>query len=143
MKNTLVALISLVVLSGCAQYGKLITSSLPNKCNGTGHSVTWIKYGDSHVGALAYTQIGRRAEWRFLLQPDRPGVGVYDDALVTITAKPTGASQPWLSISGRYSDGTGLVLCVPDSLVVGTTIDYMIEVENVGKLDPRAEVVPN
>jgi hypothetical protein len=141
MIRTMTVLLVAAAISGCTNYGKLIQTNIPNTCDGTGHSITWIKYGDSHVGALALTNIGRKSEWWFKLQPDNPGGGNYSDKIVTISAKPGGTPQPWLSISGAYSTGSVLVLCVPDTLPIGTTIDYMIEVEDVGLLDPRAEVV--
>lgn len=139
MKQIAIFLLAGIALTSCTIPGKLVINNVPNTCGGTGHSFTWIKYGDSHLGALAYTQIGRKSEWRFRLQPDMKGN--YEDKLVTISAKPGGAPQPWLSISGKFSSKKILVLCVPDTLTKGTTIDYMIEVEDVGELDPRAEVV--
>lgn len=141
MKNTLILLLAGFFLAACAKDGKLVVQDIPNTCGGTGYSFTWIKYGDSHLGALAFTQIGRRSEWRFRLQPDRPGGGTYSNKVVSISAKPGGSPQPWLSISGTYADDPVLVLCVPDALTVGTDIDFMIEVEDVGELDPRARVV--
>lgn len=128
-------------LAGCAKDGSLVLDSIPNSCSGTGHTFTWIKYGDSHLGALKLSEIGRKSEWRFRLQPDNPGGGIYSDKLVTISAKPSGPPQPWLSVSGKHSANPVLVLCVPDTLALHDVIEYMIEVEDVGMLDPRAEVV--
>jgi len=135
-----------VAFSGCAKDGELILNDIPNTCGGTGHTLTWIKYGDSHLGALALSKIGRKSEWWFKLQPDNPGGGAYADKVVTITAKPNPTpppdnEYPWLSVSGRHSDDPVLVVCVPESLELNERFDYMIEVEDVGVLDPRAEVV--
>ena len=141
MIRAMTTLLVAAAISGCTSYGKLIETKVPNSCGGTGHAITWIKYGDSHIGALALTNIGRKSEWWFKLQPDNPGGGSYSDKLVTISAKPGGTPQPWLDISGKHSAGSVLVLCVPDTVPVGTIIEYMIEVQDVGLLDPRAEVV--
>lgn len=141
MKNSLIAIILMLGLSGCVQYGKLISLDIPNTCDGTGHSLTWVKYGDSHVGALALTDIGRKSEWRFKLQPDSPGSGVYANTLVTIKLKDSTDPTPWLDLSGKQVDGDFLVVCVPETLALNEVIEYMISVEDVGQLDPRGVVV--
>lgn len=140
MKNLLIAFIAALALSGCVQYGKLVSMSVPNTCDGTGHSLTWIKYGDSHVGALALTKIGRKSEWRFKLQPDNPGGGVYANAVVRIKLKDTTDPTPWLDLSGKQVDNDFLVVCVPETLAKGDVIEYMITVDDVGQLDPRGVV---
>lgn len=141
MIRTMIVLLVAVAVSGCAKDGKLVLDNIPNTCDGSGHTFTWIKYGDSHLGALALSKIGRKSEWRFRLIPDNPGGGTYADKVVTIAAKPGGTPQPWLSISGKHSVNPVLVLCVPDTLALNDTIEYMIEVQDVGELDPRARVV--
>jgi len=129
-----------MLVSGCAKDGKLILSSVPNNCGSTGHTFTWIKYGDSHLAALELSNIGRDAEWRFRLIPDR-GAGpiAYTDAIVTITGKT--AADAWVNISGQHSTDPVLILCVPAGLVIGADVNYMIDVQWVGELDPRARVV--
>ena len=140
MRPTMTLLATLMLFSGCANSGKLILSSVPNSCGSVGHTFTWIKYGDSHLGALATSNIGRNAEWRFRLIPDsRPGPTPYTDAIVTITGKTPADS--WVNISGQHSANPVLILCVPNAITVGSQVNYMIDVQWVGVLDPRAEVV--
>lgn len=140
MKNLFIALIAVLALSGCTHYGKLVKMKVHNTCGGKGYSLTWIKYGDSHVGALALTKIGRKSEWRFKLQPDSPGSGTYANALVTIKLKDTTDPTPWLDLSGKQVDNDFLVVCVPETLALGDVIEYMITVDDVGQLDPRGVV---
>lgn len=140
MNRTAFLVIATAFISGCTTYGKDLAASIPNSCGGTGHTLTWIQYGDSHLSALAMSDIGRKAEWRFLLQPERrPGPVPYTDAIVTVTGKTP--ADAWVNVSGKHSDDPVMTLCVPDSLPVGTDVNYMISVQWVGELDPRAKVV--
>ncbi len=140
MRKIMTVLLTTLLISGCAKDGKLIEISVPNTCGSVGHTFTWIKYCDSHLGALAISKIGRDAEWRFRLIPDGgSGPNSYTDAIVTISGK-TGADA-WVNVSGQHSTNPVLILCVPASLTVGSDVNYMIDVQWVGELDPRAEVV--
>jgi hypothetical protein len=133
-------LLATLLITGCATNGKLIESRVPNSCGSVGHTFTWIKYGDSHLGALAFSKIGRNAEWRFRLLPDHSsGPNAYTDALVTISGKTPADS--WVSVSGQHSSNPVLILCVPEAIAINTDVNYMIDVQWVGKLDPRAKVV--
>jgi len=140
MRQFMTVLLATLLITGCATNGKLIASSVPNSCGSVGHTFTWIKYGDSHLGALAFSKIGRNAEWRFRLIPDRSsGPNAYTDAVVTISGKTP--ADAWVNISGKHSSDPVLILCVPESLTVGSDVNYMIDVQAVGELDPRAHVV--
>ena len=140
MRQIMTVILIAMLFSGCAGNGKLILSSTPNTCGSVGHTITWIKYGDSHLGALALSDIGRSAEWRFRLIPDGgSGPNSYSNKLVTITGEPP--DNTWLSVSGQHSSDPVLTLCIPASLTVGTDVKYMINVKDVGELDPRADVV--
>jgi len=140
MRQFMTVLLATLLISGCAANGKLISSRVPNTCGSVGHTFTWIKYGDSHLGALAFSDIGRSAEWRFRLIPDRSsGPNAYTDAVVTISGKTP--ADAWVNISGKHSANPVLILCVPASLTVGSDVNYMIDVQWVGDLDPRAKVV--
>jgi hypothetical protein len=60
---------------------------------------------------------------------------------VTIDNKP--AKDPWLNdaVTGSFnSTGGKLVVCVDQSLDRGRTYEYLVRVEKVGELDPRARV---
>jgi len=140
MRQFMTVLLATLLITGCATNGKLIASSVPNSCGSVGHTFTWIKYGDSHLGALALSDIGRSAEWRFRLIPDGgSGPNSYSNKVVTIIGEPP--NDTWLSVSGQHSSDPVLTLCVPASLAVGTDVKYMISVKDVGELDPRARVV--
>jgi hypothetical protein len=140
MRHFITVLLATLLISGCAKDGKLISSNIPNSCGSIGHTFTWIKYGDSHLGALAFSDIGRNAEWRFRLIPDRSsGPNAYTDAVVTISGKTP--ADAWVSVSGQHSSNPVLIICVPAALTIGAEVNYMIDVQWVGELDPRAEVV--
>lgn len=108
-------------------------------CEDSGPENTQVHYGNARLTATPVTKISKKRKWRFNLHPQNAPAWVdYSDAVVTITSKtPT---YSWLSVSGKHSDSSELIVCVPDGLEDGTIIEYMINVQWVGTLDPRGVV---
>ena len=106
---------------------------------GGGVTPTNITYSNASLSATPVTNIRLGKKWRFNLN----AVGTaYDDAIVTITGKTATAEESWISASGTEADSP-LVICVPDdgTLAVGDQVYYSIDVQFIGMLDPRGDVV--
>ena len=87
------------------------------------------------------SEIGRGSEWRFRLVPlSKSGEPDFDDATVKVKAKDL-ATYPWLDLSGSASVDGLLTVCVPDTLALDEEVAFMVEVESIGEIDPRAVVV--
>lgn len=146
------SLLGLMVLAGCATEGEFIADNLPNTCSSTGHTFVFIKYGDGYLSAKAVIKVKPGKELQYILDPgSKSDIVKFRDMQVTITGKdspgpPTSpfpippADDAWLNASGNYTaNGRVLRVCVPPN-PVGDKYYYTIEVENVGKLDPRADI---
>lgn len=143
------ALLGIVLLSGCAKEGQFIADNLPNSCSSTGHTFVFINYGDGYLTAKAVIKVKPGKELQYRLKPgSKTDLVKFRDSLVTITAK-TAPNPPfpappsdsvWLHKSGTYR-GTGgvMTVCVPPN-PVGDKYYYTINVQNVGQLDPRADI---
>ena len=162
MRRTLTILLITALFAGCAD-GKFRSKIIPSAvCGGTvdGYTVTYIAYGDSKLVVIPISIISDQTEWRFILRPVKIGKSVsgddYKGKKVTITgmspAEPPGHND-WIdtagtasgnAISGTYNDAADhmLTACVkelPDT-TPGTTYEFVVDVQDVGTLDPRAKV---
>lgn len=139
MKRIPTILTAAVVMAGCASPGKSATPTVPLACDepGGGLTSTTIKYGNSTIFATPVTKIGKKKKWKIQLN----GARGYEDAIVTITAKIPTDEYKWVSASGTESADNPLIICVPDTVTVGDKIYFMISIQGVGQLDPRADVV--
>jgi hypothetical protein len=113
-------------------------------CSGTPKQVT-IHYGDSEIRVTppviqAYNQNNNKNYLRFKLNtsPRDTDEFVLGDALVNIEGK--GKDDDWIDAKGTANDNAYLDVCIEDSQA-GGTYRYYVEIENVGKIDPRAIVV--
>jgi hypothetical protein len=144
------ALLSIVLLAGCVSEGEFIASNLPNSCTGgTGYTFVFINYGDGYLTAKSVIEVEPGNELQYRLRPgSKSDLVTFRDSEVTITAK-TAPNPPfpappsdsvWLHKSGTYR-GTGgvMTVCVPPN-PVGHKYYYTINVQNVGQLDPRADI---
>jgi hypothetical protein len=139
MHRTILFALLATGLAGCVSDGKLINRNTLNDCPGdnTGISNTPILYGDSRLSAQGTTDIAKGSEWRLVLNPQGQG---WDEATVTISPKP--GNPAWISASGARSGNRFLKICVPETAEVGKTYHYIITVDGVGVLDPRARMIP-
>jgi hypothetical protein len=62
---------------------------------------------------------------------------------VAITSADDDGDTPanWLHVDGTYNDDNGvLIACIPPTLTK-TEYKFIVKVQNVGNLDPRADVI--
>jgi hypothetical protein len=131
------------LFAGCAD-GKFIKIDEPNTCSTTGWTLTAIHYGDSRIVVIPISEVVKDAEFRFILLPadERTDSIDYKDVTVKVVGKPP--HDVWFEEKeGKASAGDGTIRVCMDgpSLAEGDEIYYIVEVENVGKLDPRAKVI--
>lgn len=149
-------LVFVVIAAGCVDgrfHKKTITGGA---CPGTvsGYTYTGIVYGESHLVVIPLSKIRAGTEWRFYLLPTDRSRGSSSTALasrkVIIDGKPAGPLPPgpnqWILTDGDFAGGTPagnvryLSQCVPATLVEGEEFEYLVDVEGIGTLDPRARV---
>ena len=136
MKKAIVPALLLAVTAGCATDGQLLRRAKDNGCGSTGVSYTPVTYGDSHLVVFSLTDVAPGSQWFIELAPMGDGLR---NARVSVKAKSGGPA--WLAVEGRRSDGPRLSICVPDTAPIGQEYDYLVEVENVGVLDPHVRVI--
>ena len=149
-------LLATALSAGCVNgrfHSKEFNSSV---CGGDvkGYTVTYIAYGDSKLVVIPLSKITENTEWRFILKPIQLGKSVsgedYKDKTVRITGKrPLDA---WIDtaaaggnqISGTYNDDAShtLTACLNNAAVPakGSAVYFVVEVQDIGTLDPRADV---
>ena len=100
-----------------------------------------IHYGDSQIKVTPplYT-INTKKNRKFRLIADNvKGPGNLDYAKVKVTIKSKDSSNNWINTSGTENGTNPLVVCVPD-FQADRIVTYLVEVEDVGVLDPRVDV---
>ena len=153
MKRIFLVLSCSFLFTACASDGGFRPKPQPGGPCGpvSGYTLTAIAYGDSSLVVVPISEIRPDTEWRFKLVPiTKAGDPVdYRNANVKILGKPSTSMPPgpndWIDVSGQKStssDGV-LIQCVPATLPIGNTYEYLVEVEFVGTLDPRANVIEN
>ena len=144
MNKTLTAavLLSTLVVSGCG-YGVLRGVRTENTCGGNGYAIAGITYGDARIWVVPVTKLRPGAEFRLKLLPARQTTDPTDPGDWMVTVKGKAGGDAWIEQrSGTFNSSTrGFLdpICVPSTQAPGT-YQYFIEVQNVGKLDPRARV---
>jgi hypothetical protein len=131
-------------MAGCAFEGKYSKSAKISKAGcAQGGTFVNVHYGDSELRVKPIVHVRRGGALEFRLKPDRKASDTidYKDVNVTIDNKP--AKDAWLdaAVTGSFkSTGGKLVVCVDQSLDRDRTYEYLVKVEKVGELDPRARV---
>jgi len=165
MRITPLIILATIMTSGCATEGQFSASrefdlspvtltAISSVCDASGGTSVKLDYG--------FTGSSKRAKKRIKIKglvhvvpgeifaielvprgnsEIRPGLNI-QDLDVTITGKD--ANSIWLkdgpeSYNDTQSDGHRLIICVPTNQAVGEYY-YDIEIEKIGKLDPRADV---
>ena len=131
------------LLGGCRD-GQFVKINEPNTCSTTGWTLTGIHYGDSRIVVIPISEVVKDAEMRFILIPADESTDTrdYKDVTVTVEGKPPHDS--WFEeTSGEASSGDGTIrVCIDGpSLDTGDVIEYLVKVDTVGDLDPRATVI--
>ena len=150
MRKLLLVLFTPLLLTACATDGKF---SIHNKfttlddCGDGGTYVTF-KYNDSRmeINPKIKTKAGTGLEFRLATKYDRKAPVDYEKMLVTIKGKEGTEPDPsWINVSGTYEKAApphhSLFQCIREGTPEGT-YQYLITVEKLGTLDPRARVDP-
>jgi hypothetical protein len=151
MHKTLITLFITLFVAGCAADGSFRSVRIDSgPCgNVRGYTVTGILYADSKLVVVPMSRIRAGTEWRFYLRPvtNPNDPANYRDAKVTIDGKFPASEDPpnrndWIDVSGSYNGAADryLVECVPEDVKKGDTFEFLVNVESVGQLDPRARV---
>lgn len=132
-----------LALGACATPGQHSASARYSiECTAGGTFVN-VQYGDSRLQVHPIANVHRGAALEFRLKPDRRRSDETDYEKVKVAIRGAEGKAPpaeWIDVEGSYADTGGtLVVCVPEDVAVDTYY-YMIEVEKVGMLDPRADV---
>lgn len=103
-----------------------------------------ISYGDSQLKVTPpIVKVKLGSMLRFNLQPDKKPTdptGVdYDYVAVTIKGK-TAEARQWLYVSGTHNLEGNLTVCAPEGDNKVGVYEYLVKVDKVGELDPRADV---
>ena len=132
------------LFAGCATDGEFIKIDEPNTCNSTGWTLTTILYGDSHIVVIPVSEVVKGAEFRFILVPTKVSTDSRDYSDVTVKVKGKRPQDAWfVEKEGKANLGDGTIRVCMDgtTLDTGDEIFYIVEVEDVGILDPRAKVI--
>lgn len=141
MHKIITVLLFTILLAGCSN-GKFVNISVPNTCGTTGWTVTTIHYGDSHIAVLPLSKVVKDAEFRFKLVPTGPHRDNYQGVTVKVRGKRPVDS--WFEeVEGKANVDQGFIrVCVDGtSLNIDDEFFYIVEVESVGILDPRATII--
>ena len=141
MHRLIAVLLITILLAGCSN-GKFVEIRAPNTCGTTGWTLTTIHYGDSHIAVLPLSQVVKGAEFRFKLVPSGPHRDNYQGVTVKVRGKRPVDS--WFEeAEGKANVDKGFIrVCVDGtSLDIGDELFYIVEVESVGILDPRATII--
>lgn len=134
MKN-MILIISAAALVACAQPGKFVKKDRPNNCNGKGQVDLFVEYGDSKIKVTPKIDVGRGGEIIVKLKADKG----FENTRVLFDGKT--ANDNWLDKEMTYGDGKKqLLICVKPDQAPGE-YKYNVEIEGVGKIDPRAIVI--
>lgn len=141
MRNTLILAALAVALTACANGRPVKEPFTSTVCSRPvdGYTQTNLKFGDAHISMKALSTVIPNSEFRLKIVADK-GFGNKNVSIV-----PKNAASSWLATAPmRVSPGSKVLPagdCVPVSAPIGTVYEFDVVVEDVGTLDPRAEVV--
>lgn len=146
MKTRVFALALIAILiSGCEAGRYIQTAS--NNCGGMGYSVAIVTYGDSVIDVPAVINLRPGSEFRVKLVTRRPDFPPTPTRDLQVTVEGNTVKDPdsaWITsrtTTYNTSQPGGFMpyLCVPMNQPADDYY-YLVTVENVGTLDPRARV---
>ena len=147
MKRAIIILATLLLVSACAFNGQYSSSAKPSGiCDGSiGATTTNVFYGDGELRITPISKIKANSEFRFKLKPDHKKTDRIDYNSVDVEIKFKSSesdSAEFIDIKGSSAKATDstLIVCVPADAAKGDVYEFFIDVDKVGKLDPRAEV---
>ena len=153
MQRLTTVLLATLIMAGCD--GTFHSRSFYSDACGkevVGYTHTVVLYTDSKLAVIPISKIRPDTEWRFYLAPKllrKADTGDrYEDNVVTITGKR--AQDSWINtagegggaITGTFQADRILTGCVniPTNTPDGTEYYYIVEVDEIGVLDPRGRV---
>jgi hypothetical protein len=146
MRNLLLIGLIPLLLMACTSEGKYSKSNTFDIKEECGDAGTWVRvhYGDSQLKVKPKVHLKKGSAWEFRLKPKIKATDPvdYNKMEVTILGKKSDPDASWIDISGTFEkSGGSLVLCVdPDQKEDLKTYEYFVHVEEIGTLDPRADV---
>ena len=141
MLKILILLALASILTACANGRPVQKPFNSTVCNRPvdGFTQTTLKFGDAHQSMKAHSTVIPNSEFRLKIVADR------GFANKNVSIVPKNAASSWLATTPmRLSPGKNVLPaddCVPTSAPVGFVYEFDVVVEDVGTLDPRAEVV--
>jgi len=140
MYKMLTLIIASLSLSACVAEGQFVSAKKDNRCDGKGQADLRISYGDSLLDVTPKVNVKQDGEIIVKLKPEKG----YESIMVTLHGKNDDNTDDWLDMTVKASDfkpGENPYICVHEQPL--GTYEYYVEVETVGKLDPRIKVLPN
>jgi len=140
MRNLFLIFLMPFILIACTsegEYSKYNSFAQEEECDDGG---TWVKvnYGDSYLEVKPKVKLKKGSAWEFRL---KPRTSAYEKMLVTIKGKSADSDDDWINVQGTFEKNKTLVICVdPDQEERVKTYEYLVEIQEIGTLDPRAEV---
>lgn len=157
MRNVLTILVVSMLFAGCCTFrpdgGFCKKGFASGACGGpvTGYTGTVVAYGESSMVVVPISHIRENTEWRFILRPIGNSATL-ENATVTITGKvpPAPGDNAWINtagpgatiISGSYNGAANhmLTACVKPPVPDEASYYYIVDIDGVGVLDPRADI---
>ena len=151
MPRIALVLLALSMLTACPEKYHPFDANAPNDCEGgKGIAQVNISYGDSKLWVKPpVIDVTRKAEIRFQLLPEHSppdqaenakAPRIVDNNARTVTITSQDDDAPWLTAEGSKNGNPKGYLKVCVEGVADRTYKYDVEVEGVGKLDPRVRV---
>ena len=142
MRKLLLILFTPFVVTACVTGPYAMVESCPV----AGSKLVTVHYGDSQIKVTpANVRIHQGKMLNFKLNGENKAgdpVGVnYKDVAVTIVGKTT-EGKSWLWVVGSDNATGTLSVCVPEGEERVVEYSYLVKVDKVGVLDPRATVDP-
>ena len=142
MRKLLLILFTPFVVTACGPG----PHALVETCPVSGFKQVMVHYGDSQIRVTpANVRIHQGKMLKFKLNGENNAgdpVGVdYKDVAVTIMGKTT-EGKKWLWVVGSESVTDTLSVCAPEGADREVEYSYLVKVDKVGVLDPRATVDP-
>lgn len=117
-----------------------------HQCSQPGGPPVNVMYGDSQIKVTPpLKEVKKNKYLKFkLIADNQPGPNDldYSTVKVTIVAKDA-VNKSWLNVAGTEAGAPNqtLQVCMPANQPLGV-VEYLVKVEKVGVLDPRADVTP-
>jgi hypothetical protein len=141
MRNLMLILLTPLALTACDLNGQDSQTNVFLDCGSAHSTPIQLHYGDSQIKVTAVTKTKRKRTLVFHLHPDKQPTDQTDYETVNVTIEGKTPDAQWINVDGTY-DGSAqnqLEVCVPENVAI-KVYEYIVKVDGVGQLDPRADV---